>query len=83
MGVKALLCWIRWIRDVVRPQHPKCWDPISKHPHTPKAVAYHKQSHYCEFMIGHSLGRMQSRFRAILIVYNVWWTGPGGTVWGG
>ena len=26
--------------------------------HTPKAVAYHKQSHYCRFMIGHSLGRM-------------------------
>ena len=28
--------------------------------HTPKAVAYHEQSHYCRFMIGHSLGRMES-----------------------
>ena len=27
-------------------------------PYTPKAVAYHVQSHYCRFMIGHSLGRM-------------------------
>ena len=27
-------------------------------PHTPKAVTYHEQSHYCRFMIGHSLGRM-------------------------
>ena len=26
--------------------------------HTPKAVTYHKQSHYCSFMIGYSLGRM-------------------------
>ena len=26
--------------------------------HTPKAVTYHEQSHYCRFMIGHSLGRM-------------------------
>ena len=26
--------------------------------HTPKAVTYHEQSHYCKFMIGHSLGRM-------------------------
>ena len=26
--------------------------------HTPKAVAYHEQPHYCRFMIGHSLGRM-------------------------
>ena len=25
-------------------------------PHTPKAVTYHEQSHYCRFMIGHSLG---------------------------
>ena len=28
--------------------------------HTPKAVTYHEQSHYCRFMIGHSLGRMGS-----------------------
>ena len=28
--------------------------------HTPKAVTYHKQSHYCRFMIGHSLGRMEA-----------------------
>ena len=26
--------------------------------HAPKAVTYHEQSHYCRFMIGHSLGRM-------------------------
>ena len=26
-------------------------------PHTPKAVTYHEQSHYCRSMIGHSLGR--------------------------
>ena len=27
-------------------------------PHTPKTVPYHEQSHYCRFMIGHSLGCM-------------------------
>ena len=27
--------------------------PLS--PHTPKAVTYHAQSHYCRFMIGHTL----------------------------
>ena len=27
-------------------------------PHTPMAVTYHEQSHYCRFMIGHSLGCM-------------------------
>ena len=27
-------------------------------PHTPKGVTYHEQSHYCRFMIRHSLGRM-------------------------
>ena len=26
--------------------------------HTPKAVTYHEEPHYCRFMIGHSLGRM-------------------------
>ena len=31
--------------------------------HTPKAVAYHEQPHYCRFMIGHSLGRMESRMK--------------------
>ena len=28
---------------------------------TPKAVTYHEQPHYCRFMIGHSLGRMEGR----------------------
>ena len=31
--------------------------------HTPKAVTYHGQPHYCRFMIGHSLGRMESRIK--------------------
>ena len=31
--------------------------------HTPKAVTYHEQSHCCRFMIGHSLGRMESRIK--------------------
>ena len=31
--------------------------------HTPKAVTYHKQPHYCRFMIGHSLERMESRIK--------------------
>ena len=31
--------------------------------HTPKAVAYHEQPHYCRCMIGHSLGRMASRIK--------------------
>ena len=42
--------------------------------HTPKAVTYHEQSQYCRFTIGHSLGRMESRCRAILILYNVCWS---------
>ena len=31
--------------------------------HTPKAVTYHEQPDYCRFMIGHSLGRMDSRIK--------------------
>ena len=31
--------------------------------HTPKAVTYHEQPDYCRFMIGHSLGRMESRIK--------------------
>ena len=31
--------------------------------HTPKAVTYHEQPHYCRSMIGHSLGRMESRIK--------------------
>ena len=31
--------------------------------HTPKAVTYHEQPHYCRFMIGHSLGRTESRIK--------------------
>ena len=31
--------------------------------HTPKAVTYHEQPHYCRFMIGHSLGRMETRIK--------------------
>ena len=30
---------------------------------TPKAVTYHEQPDYCRFMIGHSLGRMESRIK--------------------
>ena len=46
---------------------------IKTHLHTPKAVTYHEQSHYCRFMIGHSLGRMESRFclQAIFTLYTV------------
>ena len=29
------------------------------HSYAPKPVTYHEQSHYCRFMIGHSLGRME------------------------
>ena len=32
--------------------------PLRARVHTPKAVTYHEQSHYCRYMIGHSLGRM-------------------------
>ena len=31
--------------------------------HTPKAVTYHEQAHYCRFMMGHSLMRMESRIK--------------------
>ena len=33
-----------------------CTGPLS--PHTPTAVTYHEQLHYCTVMIGYSLGRM-------------------------
>ena len=33
-------------------RHQRCWDS-KRHLHTPKAVTYHEQSHYCRFMIGH------------------------------
>ena len=33
--------------------------------HTPKAVTYHGQPRYCRFVIGHSLGRMESRIKKI------------------
>ena len=32
-------------------------------PNTPKAVTYHEQPHHGRFMIGHSLGRMESRIK--------------------
>ena len=31
-------------------------------PLSPKAVTYHDQSRYCRFVIGHSLGRMDSSY---------------------
>ena len=31
--------------------------------HTPKAVTYHEQPQYCRCMIGHSLGRIESRIK--------------------
>ena len=31
--------------------------------HTPQAVTYHEQPHCCRFMIGHSLGRMESKIK--------------------
>ena len=37
------------------------------HLNTPKAVTYHEQSHCYRCMIGHSLGRMESRCCAILM----------------
>ena len=48
--------------------------------HTPKAVAYHEQSHYCRFMIGHSLGG-----RCGMVWYGVVWYGMVwyGVVWYG
>ena len=73
-GVKASLCWIQ---DVFWPQHPRRWyqntSPYAQGAgtktrlHTPKAVTYYEQPYYCRFMIGHSLGRMESRLSAILI----------------
>ena len=43
------------------------WEPFL---HTPKAVTYHEQSHYCRFMIGHSLGRMESRVNKFKIHFD-------------
>ena len=42
---------------------------------TPKAVTYHKQSHYCRFMIGHSPGRMggQRRCTSWVVIGPVPW----------
>ena len=33
--------------------------------HTPKDVTYREQTHYCRFMIGHSLVRMESRIKKV------------------
>ena len=41
--------------------------PLS--PNTPKAVTYHAQSHYCGFMIGHSLGRIDMSYSYHISVY--------------
>ena len=38
--------------------------------HTPKAVAYHEQPHYCRSMLGHSLGLMESRISLCHIVFS-------------
>ena len=44
------------------PKVPKVLGSNSKaRLNTPKAVTYHEQSHCYRFMIGHSLGRMESR----------------------
>ena len=42
-------------------RHLGCWGQNTS-PY-PKAVTYHEQPHYCRFMIGHSLGRMESRIK--------------------
>ena len=34
--------------------------------HTPKAVTYHGEPHYCRFMIGHGLGRMDHYCRFMI-----------------
>ena len=39
--------------------------------HTPKAVTYHEQSHYCRFMIGHSLGRVGGHRRGTFASKNI------------
>ena len=39
--------------------------------HTPKAVTYHEQPHHCRFMIGHSLGRMESSILSIMIGHSL------------
>ena len=54
------------VQGWMRPQLiPRGTAPLP--PHTPKAVAYHEQSHYCRFMIGHSLGRMYISYFIITI----------------
>ena len=55
---------------------PAPWVPGGKtRLHTPKAVTYHEQPHYCRFMIGHSLGRIESSIKKFKPPFNVygWW----------
>ena len=69
-GIQTSSCWIP---DVFCPPPPAPQVPGSEsktHLHTPKAVTYHEQSHYCRFMIGHSLGRIECRCSAV-VIYNV------------
>ena len=71
MGVKTSLLQNLDSRRVLATAPKVLGSDIKTHLHTPKAVTYHEQSQYCRFMIGHSLGRMESRCCAILILYNV------------
>ena len=57
-------------RRVLAPAPKVPGSDIKTHLHTPKAVTYHEQFHCCRFAIGHSLGRMESIFCTILILYN-------------
>ena len=49
---------------VTMPCHSSLARPCVRHLsyHAPKAVTYHEQSHYCRFMIGHSLGRIDTSY---------------------
>ena len=58
MQVSELARWITSVFEHIRKAFVRSLCP----PHTPKAVTYHEQSHYCRFMIGHSLGRMDISF---------------------
>ena len=77
MGVDTSFLQNLDLRRVLAPAPKVLGSDIKTHLHTPKGVAYHEQSHYCRFTIGHSLARMESRCYAISILHSVCPAGPG------
>ena len=70
--VGGLNCFVLTSARVLAPAPKVLGSHTKTHLHTPKSVTYHEQLQYSRFMIGHSLGRMESRCSLqSILMYNL------------